>query len=175
MTEATVARQQIYVREGAFGFIYKRAVEQRIGVGFLMECENKYKAIKVNGQKLNEHRYLMEKHLGRKLKRNEVVHHINGNKGDNRIENLMVMNLSEHTKLHKNGVPLTEEHKIKIKKGLNGHKSTSRKLSDDDVLFIREHYTPNSKEFGSRALGRKYGIDHVKILNIIKMKTYKTG
>jgi hypothetical protein len=47
-----------------------------------------------------QHRYLMEKHLGYKLPEGKVVHHINGIRNDNRIENLMVMSKGEHQSLH---------------------------------------------------------------------------
>ena len=47
-----------------------------------------------------EHRYIMEKHIGRMLENDETVHHINHVKDDNRIENLQLMTFKEHAGLH---------------------------------------------------------------------------
>jgi len=46
------------------------------------------------------HILVVEKVLGRKLKPNEVIHHINGNPFDCRRDNLLVMRQSEHARLH---------------------------------------------------------------------------
>jgi uncharacterized protein (DUF1330 family) len=47
-----------------------------------------------------EHRLVMERHLGRRLTRDEQVHHLNGDKTDNRVENLAVCSVRDHTTLH---------------------------------------------------------------------------
>ena len=49
---------------------------------------------------VKEHRLVMEKHIGRYLTKEEQIHHLNGKKQDNRIENLQLTTHKEHIKIH---------------------------------------------------------------------------
>ena len=48
-----------------------------------------------------EHRIVMENYLNRILEKDEIIHHINGNGKDNRIENLELCLVEVHSRFHR--------------------------------------------------------------------------
>jgi hypothetical protein len=88
--------------------------KKKTAKGYVMILNKKHPRANNNGGYVFEHILIMEKHIGRHLKENEVVHHINGIKDDNRIENLELMDFGEHTKLHHIGAKRSLETRKKI-------------------------------------------------------------
>ena len=69
-----------------------------------LSIQDGYKSIYIgNGRYAKEHRLVWIEHFG-KIPRNCVIHHINFDKLDNRVENLQMMAISEHISLHHKGV-----------------------------------------------------------------------
>jgi hypothetical protein len=81
-----------------------------------------YVTTRIDGKVVSVHRVLMEKKLGRKLLIHECVHHINGNRTDNRLENLEVLDVAEHTRHHRlTNSPLSRERAKQM--SIAGHKA----------------------------------------------------
>lgn len=84
----------------------------------------KYPRLIVDGKSMLLHRYIMELHLGRKLKSDEIVHHKDGWKEHNEVSNLMITNKHDHAGYHR---ILREERRL-----------ARQEMSDEDLKTVIE-------------------------------------
>lgn len=86
--------------------------EERINLQGYVEIKCKFHPNNRKGW-IFKHRWIFEKKLKRFLRPDEIIHHINGNRQDNRIENLrMFKSDSDHYKAHSNFISLKEKQEI---------------------------------------------------------------
>ena len=124
----------------------------------------KYKGLCINDRHISEHRYVMEQHLGRRLTTRECVHHKNHDKRDNRLENLEVIDVAEHTRMHRTGVPRSEAFKEKMRLEHRGEKSSLSKLKELQVVEIKRRLMAGETcaSLARLCMVRENAIAHIK-------------
>lgn len=94
----------------------------------------------------------------------DTVNHIDGNKKNNRVDNL------EWATRHEQ---LIHAYKLGLKKPLKGCDNPNSKLSAEQVDYIRRTYKPHSKTCGAQILAKQFNVTVHTILNIAKYRNYQ--
>lgn len=82
---------------------------------------------KKNGY-VREHRFVMSEYIGRPLTRCECIHHINGNRSDNRIENLLIVSHADHMRLEHTGRKRSAETRKRMAQAQKDRRSRERNI-----------------------------------------------
>lgn len=119
-----------------------------------------------------EHRFVMQKHLGRQLDPGEVVHHKNKIKTDNRLENLEVKTSSQHSRDHVKDGDMGFARVYERAGGCPwfGEKHHSAKLTENDVKEIRQLASEGKTR---RELAESYRVTTALIKSICERKSWK--
>lgn len=138
--------------------------------------KNGYRCVTLgHSNKKNIHAIVLESFVGQRPCSNHCCNHIDGNKLNNRLDNLEWVTYSENnshayrTGLKKPIKPDSQRFRERSVQSCSEGKGNV-KLSSDQVRKIRRQWSEDNRTM--RSLGREYNISHHQISNLLKGKSY---
>lgn len=130
----------------------------------------RYKIVSVGGKNFQEHRLVWEENFG-KIPEGCVVHHIDGDRKNNNIDNLAIMASGAHTRLHNLGV---EPWNKGIKYGLTeAYKKANKNRKENYLKICKIAYEMYEYEgVKQHDIAKKMGVSRRQICD--RLRTYRT-
>lgn len=143
--------------EGFVPFVY--AYPEHYTYGCKLKSGHLY--VNYNGKKYLMHKVVAEVFLNgnKPIPKGYDVHHINGDKTDNRVENLRILTHGKHMKIHHKGQIFSEERRRKISEGLKGEKHPFFGKFGKESPRYGKHHTEEAKRKMSEAKKGKFGAE----------------
>lgn len=119
-----------------------------------------YFRIHINSANFLVHRLVFLTFKGT-IPRGYEIHHVDNNSENNFVDNLQLINISEHRKISQPN----------YEKRARGSRHGMSKLNEDDVIEIR--YLYYSQGLSSRKIAKMYGMDKSTILGVVKNESWR--
>ena len=91
-----------------------------------------------------------------------VINHKDNNKANNRVSNLEWCSQKDNVR-----------HTVRQGRHARGEAQGLAKLSYEDAEFVRANHRPYDREFGTRPLAKRLGVDPAAVLSVVRNKTWK--